>query len=287
MKTPFAITIAGVMLLLLLAAENAGAADRKLCLDSANKGQQLRDHGDLIAAKKEFLICAESTCPSPLPKYCGDWLADVNSKVGGIIVKLVDSSGKDVTRTSRAMVTLDEASLASSAVGNRVDVNPGPHKVTVEIPNGGPRTVEEANVSPGEKDHVVVVVVNEKAAPMTPATTSPPKTSPSSPVEAKPKSGLAAVPIPSWIGWGVGAVGLIGFGIFGASALSDYNRYESQCGNSCTGEARDDVEQSMILADVLLGIGLVGAAVGTVFYFTRPENKSTTTAKMWRPVWSF
>lgn len=274
----------GVALWLLMPETRAEAADRKLCLDSANKGQSLRDHGDLIAAKKEFLLCADAGCPSPLPKYCGDWLTDMNSKIGGVIVKLVDSSGKDVTRTSRAAVTLDEASLATSTLGTRVEVNPGPHKVTVEAPNGGARVVEEANVNPGEKDHVVVIVVNEKPAGPTP----PPPPKPDRPKDSSStKSGLAAVPVGSWIGWGVGAVGLIGFGIFGVSALSDYNRYESRCGNNCTNEARDDVEQSMILADVLLGVGVIGVAVGTVLYFTRSDAKSSTTTAQWRPAWTF
>ena len=52
----------------------------------------------------------------------------------------------------------------------------------------------------------------------------------------------------------------------------DYSDYKSSCGNRCTASARDDVEGTMVVADVALGIAVVGAAVGTIIYFvSRPS----------------
>ncbi|MBX3227678.1 MAG: PEGA domain-containing protein [Labilithrix sp.] len=218
-------------------------------MDAAPKGQELRDQGKLLEAREQFLVCADPACPPPVPTYCAEWLEDVKKKLPSIALRVVDASGKDV---AGATITID--GKPASADNKPIDVDPGSHRVKVSRP--GARDVEQTVVAAvGERGRVVSVKLDADGTASEPT---------------KSGSPLSKFPTGSLIGWGVGAVGLLGFTAFGIKANLDYGSYESSCGHGCTTSDRDDVARTMVIADVFLAVGLVAAGVGTLLYFATP-----------------
>jgi len=149
--------------------------------------------------------------------------------------------------------------------GKPLDVDPGTHRLHVS--RSGSRDVDQSFViAAGERGHIVTATLDDQG-----------KSAKSDDLGAK----IRTMPIGSLIGWGVGAVGLVGFGAFGIKANIDYGNYESSCGSRCTTSARDDVAGTMVVADVFLAIGLVGAAVGTVVYLMNPPRSTATEHHAW------
>lgn len=229
-------------------------------MTAASKGQEARDQSRLVEARSLFQKCAQSSCPAPIPKYCGEWLADLNKKMPTVVLRVEDQNGRDVTDAT-AMID----SQAVTLDGRAVDVDPGKHHV--RITRAGAKPFEtDIVVAQSEKDRVIV----GKIALEGPADTTKPPTP-----SATPEGSRSGVPLASWIGWGVGAAGLVSFSIFGLKARLDYDDYESTCGQRCTTSDRDSVQTSVTIADISLVIGLVGVAVGTYFYLTRPQANAS------------
>jgi hypothetical protein len=71
MKTLGAI---GLSALLLTASRLGNAADQAACLNASSQGQTLRDGHKLIAAREQFQLCANASCPGVVQKDCTMWL---------------------------------------------------------------------------------------------------------------------------------------------------------------------------------------------------------------------
>ena len=84
-------------LALLLAAPAARADNRVVCVEASERGQLARDRGELLVARKELSVCAQSTCPNPLRADCVRWLDDVVSSIPSVAVGAKDAEGADVT----------------------------------------------------------------------------------------------------------------------------------------------------------------------------------------------
>lgn len=253
-----ALTIAAI-----LSVAEASAGDKE-CMSAADEGQRVRDQGRLSEARALFQKCADPSCPAPIPSYCAEWLADVGRKMPSFVFRAVDERDHDL---ANATVTLDDQPIALD--GRAVDVDPGKHRLRVESPGRRPFEAEIV-AAQGEKDRVFVAkLVEDRPAPA-------PAPAPSEPVRAERRR----VPVVSWIGWGVGAAGLLSFAAFGIKARSDFDDFQSSCGNRCTSADRDVVASSVTIADVSLVIGLVAAGVGTAFYLLQPSAAPAARASL-------
>jgi hypothetical protein len=85
----------------------------------------------------------------------------------------------------------------------------------------------------------------------------PPWTVPPAPMMAEPSR------LPSYLMWGVGGASLVFGAAFGIAALSAKKDFD----DAPTYGRADSVHQRAILADVGLGLGLILAVTGTIFYF--------------------
>lgn len=238
-------------------AGTASGADKKACFDSADRGQALRDSGDLLAARDLFKTCSDATCPAPIPKFCTGWLAETEKRLASLVVHIEVS----VTGPPRAVTDVTfKIDGVPTAVGDKaLVVNPGRHELAVEW--RGQTSTQNVSLADGEKEHPVTFKLTES----TPAAQEKPTKD-----EQPSRGSRGPIPIPTWIGWGVGVAGLAGFVGFGLAARSDFDDFKRTCGNTCTPDARDDVARSMVFADVFLAVGLVSAAAGTLYYLTRP-----------------
>ncbi|MET0384443.1 MAG: hypothetical protein ABW321_00720 [Polyangiales bacterium] len=133
-----------------------------------------------------------------------------------------------------------------------------------------PPSAEEAPVQPPNEPPLPAATAETSAEPL-PAATAEPLPAPDpvlAPVEEHPSK------LPSYILWGAGGASLIVGAIFGASALAAKSDFD----DDPTYSHADSVERRALVADVALGLGLVLAVTGTVFFFTsdtKPEGTAS------------
>lgn len=157
-------------------------------------------------------------------------------------------------------------------------VMPGTSDVIVETPGREP-VKKTVTVAAGEK---TALTMDAGAAPASTGggSSSSPKTeAPSTPSEGRDYRTYA------YIAGGVGAAGLLTFGIFGAMASSKWSTIKDECGERpCPESKRDLVEggkSQQTIANIGLAIGIIGVATGvTLFVISNPKKPSegTTTA---------
>ena len=70
---------------------------------------------------------------------------------------------------------------------------------------------------------------------------------------------------------GVGVAALAGFGYFAWSGKSRRNELADTCSPSCPKNQVDGVRSKYLVADILLGVGVVALGTGAYFYFSAPE----------------
>jgi hypothetical protein len=253
------ITSIAVGVVCIASATVAHAKGAQECLDAANKGQDLRDSGKLRLAREEFMTCSAKSCPSQVRADCTDWLMDVQRRTPSIVFRAADPSGQDLTDVK---VSMDAVNITEKLDGKPVDVDPGAHLVRFE--KSGMKPLEQkVVVVQGEKERVVAVRFESSSGGAI-VTTKP------APAPAEGRS----VPLGSWIGWGVGAAGLLVFAGFGLKANLDYSHLHSTCGTQCAPSDRDGLKTTMLVADLGLIVGVVSGGIGTVLYLLQPSGSS-------------
>lgn len=266
--------IAGMMVLLLV--QPAYAADKSICISSAEDGQVLRNEGKLVRAKAALLTCARADCPAAITQDCVQWLQEIDKKLGAVTVKAVDAEGRDVSGV-RGFV--DGAPVAPGA-----EVDPGPHVVRAEADGFAPNE-QSVTFAPGERRTVVVTV--SPAAPTaatTPAATQTPALA-ESPAE---KKGGRSVPVVAWVLGGVGVVGLGLFATFGALGLSEQSSLQTTCAPTCTDAQVDPVKVDFAVANTALVTGLVALGAATVITIIAMTKSPSAPASAFRaPVFTF
>lgn len=234
---------------------NAFGGSSRECIDAASRAQLERDEGKLVQARKDLLVCATSACPAPIRADCTQWLEDVDKRIPTVVLRASDAKGADLPDVT----VLVDGAPAPRAEGGAVPLDIGPHVIRFE--RAGFRPVEQTVTLAASEKARPVSVTMERAVELAAA-----------PASAAP---ARKIPVGSWIGWGVGAAGLVGFGIFGLKANLDYGSLKDTCGGACDPSERDALKTTMVIADVSLVIGLVGAGVGTVLYLMQPGASRT------------
>ena len=118
----------------------------------------------------------------------------------------------------------------------------------------------------------------------------PPKPAPKptqSAVRVGPESSMRTW---AYVAGGVGAVGLVTFGVFGLMHNSSYSTLEDDCPNGrCPPGRNDDIEAGrryQLIANVGLGVGIVGIGAGaTLFVLSakKPTGEQARTAVRFTP----
>lgn len=230
----------GALGLTLFARVVHAAPTQQACVQSYEDGQKLRAEGKLSAARREFLVCAETSCPDLTKNDCGAWLAEVDASVPTLSFAVMDRAGNDVTDVR---VTIDGTLLVERLDGKAVPVDPGPHKLSFDRA-GEPTVTMELVVREGEKNRKVDVRFGGGA------------TSGSS------GGGISAVSPAAWALGATGIVGLSIFGVLGGLGLSEKSDADDTCSPNCTDEVVDSIRTKFIAADVALSVGLLSLGAG-------------------------
>jgi len=229
--------VALVVVFLALSSSGAawGAPTRDECVASYDKGQKLRAAGSLRAAREEFLICAEASCPEVTKNDCSTWIGQVEESLPTLTFVVTDDAGNDV---SEARVSIDGALLVERLDGKAVRVDPGPHELRFERSGAAPVTLDIV-VQEGEKNRRVELKLG-----------------------AGGSSSSAAISPAAWALGGAGLVGITIFAVLGGIGLSQRSDAEDTCGPSCSDDVVDSIRTKFIAADVALSVGLVALGAG-------------------------
>jgi hypothetical protein len=203
--------------------------------------------------------------------------AALESKVVRVVVALADTP-------DGLAVELNGSPLPSERLGETLAVAPGRVSVKATAPGRAPfeRKLElKAGAS-------ITVAVALRPADEAPATTTPEPTGPSEkeskePAETEKKSsGSGGFGLRGWgfVTIGVGVAGFATFAVAGLTANKRYDSLSSECNGPCPEGKRSDVEGGKTLdlvANIGLGIGVAGLAVGTTMVLLGGSRKEQPT----------
>ncbi|MFO0673793.1 MAG: hypothetical protein U0235_29940 [Polyangiaceae bacterium] len=247
-----------------LTAAPAHALDAVQCAATAERAQSLRQANKLTEAARELVACANAECPKFVRADCVRWLDEVQSTLPSVVVRAETESGADVLD---AQVSVDDV---TASLGLAVSLDPGTHVVRVR--KDGALGEAKILVAQGEKNRVVVVRV---AAPK-------PANGDGGGGEAPTTSGGGRGPWPFVLG-GIGAVGLVTFGVLQVAAQNEYDKLHDRCAPSCDPSEVDSVRTKVTFSAVALGVGVVGVGAGVALWFATEPDKPKNVGLVARP----
>jgi hypothetical protein len=184
-------------------------------------------------------------------------------------------------------VKLDGAPLATAALGDKLPLNPGTHKLTAEAP--GRRPFEESfSVAAKETKTVAIELAVDPAA--TAASPTPSATAggaPNGPGTPDRGGGPGPLPVALLVGGGAAVVGGVVFlvvsAVRGDSIDEECGGPERKaCPKSRTKDINDEIQgvkNFQILGGVIGGVGVIAAGVGTALLLTAPSAHAASTGK--------
>lgn len=227
-------------LLLLGAPSLARAADPQACVEAYEEGQKLRSEGSLLAAKERFLICADPGCPAITKSDCTTWVSEVDQSQPTIIFAVTDRAGKDATTVR---ISVDGQLLLESLDGKAKPIDPGSHRIVVEL-DGETPVERELVVREGEKNRKVDISF--------------------APLDGGAGSGGGSISPATWVLGGVGVAGIAVFATFGALGLSEKSDAETSCAPNCSDDEVDSIRTKFIVGDIGLGVGVASLAAAVI-----------------------
>jgi hypothetical protein len=220
------------------------------CVAAYEQAQRHRNHGEMIEAREALMVCSRDHCPDIAKTDCTTWLAEVRRDIPTVVVGARFPDGRDAIDVT---VYLDGKPFAMQMDGRPVEVNPGIHTLRFEA-EGRPAVEERVSFRVGERNRRVVVTLPDPPAAPPPAQSS------------------LQIPTMSYVLGGVGVLGLVGFGYFGATGLSKESDLD-RCKPTCPSNEVDAVRTRYLVGDISLAIGLVALGGASYFYFTKPGDE--------------
>jgi hypothetical protein len=169
-----------------------------------------------------------------------------------------------------ATVRRDGTILVTASVGIELPIDPGPHVVTVQTPDG---STQEQRISVAKREHRTVVF-----EPLAPA-----------PVPDRPVV-LERRAVSPWIyiSAGVGVAGVGVGSVAGLLAVSEKGVVDAHCaGPACNAEgkaAADTARTEAWVSTVGFGVGIAGLATAMIIYFAgRPSSRASQPAQSGTP----
>ncbi len=235
----------------------AHADEKDVCVAASEAAQVLRDQQQLLAARKQLLVCARDVCPAPVRKDCDEVLADVMRRTPSIVVRATGPKGEDVVD---AAVSVDQRRVAARLDGAPITLDPGEHTLHIET-SASHMGEQHVVLAQGEHERLITVELRDAPAP--------------------PSAGGAQ----RVVGIIVGVAGIAGIAVgsaFGAIAIGDKNTQvadcpsNSQCPNPAGAlAAHNDANTTGTVSTVAFIAGPLLLATGLVVFFTAPHRHIT------------
>jgi hypothetical protein len=224
------------------------------CVASYQQAQLSRQDGDLLKAQQELVSCAGAGCPDAMQADCSRWLEEVQTALPSVVFRALTPEGADIADARLVLDAQPERALD----GRSITVNPGKHQVTVRAPHFAPVTLQVQFVE-GQK-------LRQEALTLQPlsdrASASSSKAQTGAPGSSTAERRFTVV---QWVAASTAVAGGLGLTYFGLKARAGDSDLGA-CSPTCSKEAVADVRGNYVAANVSLGLGLLGLAVGAVHY---------------------
>jgi hypothetical protein len=264
-------TSAACASLLLAASVQAADATPPSCMTAYENAQLYRQSGKLIEAHDAALICSRPSCPDVGRKDCEAWAAEIEREIPSVVVVVQDQYYVD---ERGARVVVDGVQRPGGASGRAFELNPGEHVFRVERPGFEP--IERSIVVvQGERDRILRFSLR----PLTPPAPPPPPPQPTQVPESTPPAARTTY-VPALL---VGGAAVAAFGVsawLGVTGRSDLSNLRDTCAPACLPDDVDSVKRKLYASDIVLGVGLIGAAVSTYLFLRPPSLGRTVTGRV-------
>jgi len=180
------------------------------CLAANESAISLRATHKLRQARDRSLACAAVSCPAVVRDVCQKRVTDLTGTIPTVVLQATDASGEGLRHVR---VTVDGVPVVVPIDGSAVEIDPGPHAFSFEVP--GQPAVQQP----------ILIYDGDRARPIT---------IPSATVIATPHEGFTRQQI---IGLGVGGVGAAGIVVgaaLGFLTISAWSSAGSDCGSGGT-----------------------------------------------------
>jgi hypothetical protein len=237
-----------------------------------DSAQELRNGGELVAARKQLGLCAAATCPEPIRNKCVPWLAEVSEEIPSI---LVIAKGVDGGDTADVKVLSDGKVVAERLDGRPIELDPGEHSLRFEHPGGKPIDQTLVLVA-GTKRRRVEISFEGTAEPSPDPLPQPLPAPPPGDGGGDAEGGFLPLSPVFYAGVAVAGAGLILGAVTGGLSASKKSELDDQCAS--TGCTEDDIASGENLAHVstagfaLAGAGAALALVG-LLVFSGPDDE--------------
>ncbi len=193
-------------------------------------------------------------------------------------------------KIARVTVSLENAPPGTKVSVGGVDIRDwtapvvvaaGQVEIVATAPGGDERRNSVTTTAGQTENLTLTFEAPEAAEPVPPPVAEPEPAPPSAELTT------SGIPLRTWgyVAGGVGIAGFATFGAFGALNNSKFDDVEKRCTNDvCPEDVRSDVDTGkryQLLANIGLGIGVVGIGVGTALFVIGGKEKST--ARQRRP----
>ncbi len=244
------------------------------CAEAYEKSQEQRTRGHLGTALVYLRQCLDLSCPKFMREDCSRWFDQAEAALPSVVFA-VRRDGKDQFDVE---VMCDGSPLAPSLDGKAIAVDPGVHTFSFRAPGLAP-VEQQVMVREGERNRIIEVELPSRV-PAPPETVSGLVT-PTEDAAATVTSGGGSASGTLWMYSlaGIGALGIVNFGIFGLLGKSQRDDLQRTCAPDCQSNQVDSVKTKYIVADVSLGVGLLSAGVATYLFIVNRRHPSDGTGR--------
>jgi hypothetical protein len=229
------------------------------CVADHAAGQEARLQSRLLDAARLFTQCSQPQCPQLVREDCEPWLAEVDAHLPRVVIELqAGVNAADV----RLFIDGERSPLG---LGESRGFDPGRHNFRFEAPGRATRH-EDVVLFAGEAPRRILVAFE---AP--PARHAPHEPESRAPVRELDGEGVQW----SWLLGGVGAVGVGVAAYFGVASLDERARLRRTCAPLCSSAQVQTLRQRAVIADVGLGVGILGAGLATFVHLMRGHGASS------------
>ncbi len=272
LRSPFVASLAALTWAALPATAAAAAPTKEQCVASHGLGQDLREKGQLVQARKTFLACAQASCPGVVQSDCARFSEEIERITPSVSFAARDAKGADLPSAS---VYVDDQLVATRLDdGKSYDIDPGRH--VVRFVQEGNETTLKIVLSQGEKGRSVLGTfadlhgdVSNPSSKSTPAASSPPS-------PAEPDTHRPVLPLVIAVGGAAVLVTGVVLIVVGTSSVpSNCSLSSKECSAAPKDPAFDDARGAVMLSNVGIGVASAGAAIGLgglIWYLASPAQ---------------
>ncbi len=277
LRPRFVASLAALLCATLSAAAFAAAPTKEQCVASHGLGQDLREKGQLVQARKTFLACAQASCPGVVQADCARFSEEIERITPSVSFAARDAKGADLPTAS---VYVDDQLVATRLDdGKSYDIDPGRH--VVRFVQEGNETTLKIVLSQGEKGRTVIGTFADlhgdvsKAAPKVAPSATPP------PAPESPETHRPILPLVVTLGGAAVLVtGVVLIVVGTTSVPASCSLSTKECSAAPKDPAFDDARSAVMLSNLGIGVASAGAAVGLgglIWYLASPaQSKSAS-----------